>query len=57
MLYLKHNGDDTPQSCEGKSDDSKDSSYEELQQVFDNFLLGEVNAKVGREYFQTDNWE
>ena len=41
---------------EEKSDDSKDSFYEELEQVFDHFpkylmkiLLGEFNAKVGRE--------
>ena len=41
---------------EEKSDDSQDSFYEELEQVFDNFpnyymkiLLGDTNAKVGRE--------
>jgi hypothetical protein len=41
---------------EDKSDDSKDSFYEELEQVFDNFpryhmkiILGDFNAKVGRE--------
>jgi len=41
---------------EEKSDESKDSVYEELEQVFDNFpkyhmkiLLGDFNAKVGRE--------
>jgi len=41
---------------EEKSDDSKDSFYEELEQVFDNFpryhmqiLLGDFNAKVGRD--------
>jgi hypothetical protein len=41
---------------EDKSDDSKDSFYEELEQVFDNFrryhmkiLLGDFNLKVGRE--------
>jgi hypothetical protein len=41
---------------EEKSDDSRDSFYEELEQVFDNFpwyhmkiLLGDFNAKVGRE--------
>jgi hypothetical protein len=41
---------------EDKSDDSKDSFYEELEQVFDHFpwyhmkiLLGDFNAKVGRE--------
>jgi len=39
-----------------KSDDSKDSFYEELEQVFNHFpkyhmkiLLGDFNAKVGRE--------
>ena len=38
-----------------KSDDSKDSFYEKLEEVFDNFLkyhmtilLGDFNAKVGR---------
>jgi len=41
---------------EDKCDDSKDSFYQELEQVFDNFpryhmkiLLGDFNAKVGRE--------
>ena len=41
---------------ENKSDDSKDSFYEELEQVFDHFpkyhmkiLLGDFNPKVGRE--------
>jgi len=41
---------------EEKSDDSKDSFYEELGQVFDHFpkyhmkmVLGDFNAKVGRE--------
>ena len=41
---------------EEKSDDSKDSFYEELEQVFDHFpkcdmkiLLGDFNTKVGRE--------
>jgi hypothetical protein len=41
---------------EEKSDDAKDSFYEELEQVFDNFpkyhmkdLLGDFNAKMGRE--------
>ena len=41
---------------EEKSDDSKDSFYEELEQVFYSFpnfhmtiLLGDFNAKVGRE--------
>ena len=49
---------------EEKSDEAKDSFYEELEQVFDHFpkyhikiLLGDFNAKVGREYFQTDSWE
>ena len=47
---------------EEKSDDSKDSFYEELDHVFNNFpkykmkiLLGSFNAKLGREYFQTNN--
>jgi exonuclease III len=42
--------------CEDKSDDVKDSFYEELARVFDQFprydmkiLLGDFNAKVGRE--------
>ena len=41
---------------EEKSDEAKDSFYEELEQVFGQFpkyqmkmLLGECNAKVGRE--------
>ena len=41
---------------EEKSDESKESFYEELEQVFDHFpkyhtktLLGDFNAKVGRE--------
>ena len=41
---------------EEKSDDSKDSFYEELEQVFDRFpkyhmkiILGDFNAKMGRE--------
>ena len=45
---------------EEKSDDSKDSFYEELEQVFDHLpkyririLLGDFNAKC----FQTDNLE
>jgi len=48
---------------EEKSEESKDSFYEELEQVFDHFpkyhtkiILGDFNAKVGREYFQTNNW-
>jgi hypothetical protein len=42
--------------CEGKSGDVKDSFYEELGRVFDQYarydmkiLLGEFNTKVGRE--------
>jgi hypothetical protein len=41
-------------TCEGKSDDVKDSFYEELGRVFDQFpthdtniLLGDFNVKVG----------
>jgi hypothetical protein len=41
---------------EEKSDDSKDSFCEELEQVFDHFpkyhtkiLFGDINAKLGRE--------
>jgi len=48
---------------EEKSNDSKDSFYDELEQVFYHFpkyhmkiRLGDFNAKVGREYFQTDSW-
>ena len=44
---------------EEKSDDSKDSFYEELEQVFYHLpkyhmklLLGDFSAK----YFRTDNW-
>ena len=44
---------------EEKSDGSKDSFYEELEQVFDHFpkydkkiLLGDFNTKVGTENFQ-----
>jgi hypothetical protein len=49
-------------SSEEKTDDSEDSCYEELQQVFKHFLstilLEGCTAKVGeREYFQTDYWE
>jgi hypothetical protein len=43
---------------EDKDDDIKDSLYKELKQVFDQFpryhmkiLLGDFNAKVGREDF------
>jgi hypothetical protein len=42
--------------CEDKGDDEKDSFYEELGRVFDQFprydmkiVLGDFNAKVGRE--------
>jgi hypothetical protein len=42
--------------CEDKSDDVKDSFYEELGHVFDQFprynmkiLFGDLNAKAGRE--------
>jgi hypothetical protein len=42
--------------CEDKGDDVKDSFYEDLGRVFDQFprydmniLLGDFNAKVGRE--------
>jgi hypothetical protein len=42
--------------CEDKGDDEKDSFYEELRRVFDQFprydtkiILGDFNAKVGRE--------
>jgi hypothetical protein len=44
--------------CEDTSDDIKDSFYEELGHVFDQFprynmkiLLGDFNAKVGRENY------
>jgi hypothetical protein len=47
-----------------KSDDIKDSSYKELEHVSVQFpkyhmkiLLQDFNTKVGREYFQTNNWE
>ena len=50
-------------ACEEKSDESKDSFCEELEQVFDHFpkhhmkmLLGDFNAKVGGEYFQANKW-
>jgi hypothetical protein len=46
------------ESCEQKSDDSKDSFYDELGQVFDHFLkyhmkilLCDFNAKVGERIF------
>jgi hypothetical protein len=42
----------------------KDSFYDDVEQGFVHFpkyhtkiLLGNFNAKVGREYFPTDNWE
>jgi hypothetical protein len=45
---------------EGKSDESKDSFYEELEQVFDHFLknymkmlLGDFNAKWGERIFSS----
>jgi exonuclease III len=48
VLYL-------PARSGEKSDDTKDSLYEELEQVFDHFtkyhveiLLGDFNAKLGR---------
>jgi len=48
---------------EEKRDESKDSFYEELVQVFDHFpkyhmklLLGDFNASREREYFQANNW-
>jgi hypothetical protein len=37
---------------EEKSDESKDSFYKYHMKI----LLGDFNAKVGREYFQADNW-
>jgi hypothetical protein len=43
-------------ACENKGDDVKDSFYEEIRRVFDQFpryemkiLLGGINAEVGRE--------
>jgi exonuclease III len=48
---------------EDKEDDIKESFYEELEQVFDQFpgyhmkiLLGDFNAKVGREDILNNNW-
>jgi transposase len=45
---------------EEKSDESKDSFYEELEQVFDHFpkyhmkmLLKDFNAKLGRDNFSS----
>jgi hypothetical protein len=50
--------------CEDTSDDKKDSFYEELGRVFNQFprynmkiLLGDFNAKVGREDIFKDNRE
>jgi hypothetical protein len=48
-----------------KSDDSKDSFYEELEQVFDyfpkvpheNYVRRFQCISREREYFQTDKWE
>jgi hypothetical protein len=49
---------------EEKSDDSNERFYEDLEHVFYCFPknhtkipLGDFNATVGGEYFQTDNWE
>jgi len=48
---------------EVKSDDSKDSFCEELEQFSYHFpkyymkIVADFNAKVGRKYIQTDNWE
>jgi hypothetical protein len=51
IIVLNVNG-----PCEHKGDDVKDSFYEELRHVFDQFprydmkiLFGDFNAKVGRE--------
>ena len=48
---------------EEKSEVLKDSFYEESEEVFDHFpkyhrkiLLRDFNAKVGRGYFQANNW-
>jgi len=64
LLIIEHNGDASPENIvlnvhvpsEEKSDVSKDSFYEELEQVFDHFpkhqmkiLLEDFNAKVGRD--------
>jgi hypothetical protein len=50
--------------CEDKGDDVKDSFYEELRRVFDQFprydmktILGDFNAKVDGKYLQTNNWK
>ena len=50
---------------EEKSDESKDSFYDELEQIFYHFskyrtkiLLGDFNAKGGRQkIYKTENWE
>jgi hypothetical protein len=50
---------------EEKSDESKDSVYDELEHVFHHFpkyrmkiLLGDFNEKGGREkIYKTENWE
>ena len=66
MLYVVTKGRwcNVRASREKKSDDSKFSLYEESEQVFDHFrkdhrkiLFGDFNTKLGRGYFQTDNWE
>jgi hypothetical protein len=41
---------------EDKGDDSEDSFYEELEQVFDHFPKYSIKIRE-RGYFQTDNWE
>jgi hypothetical protein len=48
---------------EDKDDDIKDSLYEEIEQVFNQFsryhmkiLLGDFNARVGGRTFLTANW-
>jgi len=49
---------------EEKSDNSKDSSYEESEQILYHFpknhtknVFGDFKVKLGREYCQTNNWE
>jgi exonuclease III len=50
---------------DGKDDDIKNSFYEELGEVFDQFLryhmkilMGDFNAKVGREdIFKKNQWQ
>ena len=46
-----------------KSEELKDSFYEAVEEVFDHFpkyymkiLLGDFNAKLGRGYFQANDW-